>query len=246
MIRSKISRRTFSFFSSSSIGPEVWPDNFCIGCWTGSVSFQSKKNNTLNNDATVYPALKNLPSCFEFHIDAWHTTWYATISFFENLKESFLSAVSRHGSSTTPFNSIYQLMIRHILVPKNTENVLIEKTKMLILKRKLLLRWEYFSNLFKETVLPFGQNHLSSLNLEHWNPAASDAKTVRTEFLSIMNLKLTIYFKALNLKLFVTHLCIGTFFTFCDFFDPDLIYKRIFIWETFSGNGWPILRIKFV
>ena len=86
--------------------------------------------------------MKNLPSCLELHIAAWYTTRDAAISFFENLKESFLSAVSRHGSATTPFNSIYQLMICHILVPKNTENVL-------TLRSKIHSLWEYFFKPFQ-------------------------------------------------------------------------------------------------
>ena len=45
----------------------------------------------------------------------------------------------------------------------------------------LKIKENYFY-LFRETVLPFGQYHVSSLNFGHWNPAARDAKTVNTEF----------------------------------------------------------------
>ena len=91
------------------------------------------------------------------------------------------------------------------------------------------------TNLFRDTVSPFGQNHLSSLKLEHCNPAARDMKTVITEFL---NLLLT--WNQLIPPLY------KNIFTFCDLFNPGLIYIRIFIWETFSGNGWSILRTKFL
>ena len=111
MIRSKISRR--------NVLPEIGPDNFCSYTRPEVRRFKVKKPNsevpTRNNDATVYQALKNLPSCqaaaASNFILTRGTPWFVDTKVRRH----------RHSSSTTTFNNIFQ-RIRHILVPKNTVN----------------------------------------------------------------------------------------------------------------------------
>ena len=170
------------------------------------------------NSCVLKSALKNLPSCLELHIAAWYTTWDAAISFFENLKESFLSAVSRHSLSTGLFNSIFQLIIRHILVPKYTE-------KVELLKRKLLSLWEYCFEPFQGHRFTVRTEPSIVVEVGTLEPSGKGNENRKNWiFKSLINLKVSSWNQHFNLA----HLCIKTFFTFSDLSWSDL-YKSFYL-----------------